>query len=488
MTLQDALQEPEIKKRVDNLKKGRLTDQPDIGTITKQWDPTKHEIFNEADRPNKTVYYEQINEAGEARTLSRIEKVARIALAFQKLIVRRAASFLFGNPVKVISSIEKSKVAAAVEKILSHNKEKGLNKKIARILFSTTEVAEYWYPAESPGFMRYGFKSAFKMRVSIFSPLAGDVLYPFFSDTGDLVAFSREFKKKEMVNESQVEVTYFETWTDQQYFLYKQDRGEWVDTGTTAKIELGKIPIVYAQQEATDWNDVQVLIERLEKLVSNFGDTNDYHGSPKILAFGEVKGFSKKGESGAILQMEQGADARYLSWEQAPESIRLEIENLLRMIFSITQTPDISFDAVKGLGAAASGQSLRMLFLDAHLKVMDKMEIFDDYLERRFSILKTYVGKLNTGLASEAEAVELTPEVIPYMVDDMADEINNLVTAVSGGIMSTQTATGKNPLVDDGEKEFQIITKEKEAAMESAMELDKAQNEEEEPVSSNGIA
>jgi DNA-binding Xre family transcriptional regulator len=50
-----------------------------------------------------------------------------------------------------------------------------------------------------------------------------------------------------------------------------------------------------------------------------------------------------RGESGAILQLEgENADAKYLSWEHAPESVKLEIETLLRMIYTITQMPDIS--------------------------------------------------------------------------------------------------------------------------------------------------
>jgi len=222
---------------------------------------------------------------------------------------------------------------------------------------------------------------------------------------------------------------------------------------------------------------VQSLIERLEKLLSNFADTNDYHGSPKILVTGEVTGFSKKGEAGSILQLENGADAKYLAWEQIPEAIRLEIDTLLRQIYSLTQTPDISFDAVKGLGSAASGQSLKMLFLDAHLKVMDKMEIFDDYLQRRLNILKAFMGKMNKGFAAESEELELSPVVVPYMVNDEKDKLDNLVTSVMGGIMSKQSAVAKNPLVEDPKEEMKLLEKEKEDQDASAVQLDGILNE-----------
>lgn len=75
--------------------------------------------------------------------------------------------------------------------------------------------------------------------------------------------------------------------------------------------------------------------------------------------------------------------------------MRLEISTLLNMIYSTTQTPDISFESVKGL-ASLSGVALRMLFLDAHLKVQNKSEIFSEYLERRMSITKKYLGLFNS--------------------------------------------------------------------------------------------
>jgi hypothetical protein len=113
-------------------------------------------------------------------------------------------------------------------------------------------------------------------------------------------------------------------------------------------------------------------------LLSNFADTNDYHASPKIFVQGKVIGFTRKGEAGAIIEGENGATAQYLAWQNAPESVKLEIETLLRMIYTITQTPDISFDTVKGIGAI-SGVALQLLFMDAHLKVQDKSEVFSAY-------------------------------------------------------------------------------------------------------------
>lgn len=201
--------------------------------------------------------------------------------------------------------------------------------------------------------------------------------------------------------------------------------------GLSKKNTIGKIPIVYGRQPKVEWEDVQGLIDRLEKLLSNFADTNDYHASPKIFTTGTILGFAKKGETGAIIEGEEGATAQYLAWQNAPESVKLEIETLLRMIYTITQTPDISFDAVKGIGAV-SGVALKLLFMDAHLKVQDKMEIFDDYLQRRISIVQAFLSVMNTKDAefrAACQSLTIEPEIAPYMIEDERAKVDLLVAA-----------------------------------------------------------
>ena len=108
--------------------------------------------------------------------------------------------------------------------------------------------------------------------------------------------------------------------------------------------------------------------------------------------------------------------------------MKLEIETLLKMIWTITQTPDISFDSVKGLGAI-SGIALKLLFMDAHLKVQDKREIFDDYLQRRVNVILAYIGLMNNSLEDACETIAIEPEIVPYMLTSEIDDLNYWLTA-----------------------------------------------------------
>lgn len=482
--IDELLRTGDYSAAISELRNGRLTPLPNSEQYAAQYDPKLHDINDPRKRPDKLVVIDKDSEEyGEVKNINvnaeltteqgfRIEPVARIALALQKLIVKRAVAFTFGNPVAYDAdpqNDEEKAVLAALKRVLHDVKEKTLNRRVARSLYSTTEVAEYWYPVEGDeGHDLYGFTTKMKFRVALFSPAFGDRLYPYFDDNRDLIAFSREFTKKA---DDLTTRTCFETYTKDAHYIWTAEG----PTGTEAKnwelvegypkqLTIGKIPIVYGSQPAVEWEDVQSLIDRLEKLLSNFADTNDYHASPKIFVEGKILGFARKGEAGAIIEGEEGAKATYLSWAQAPESVRLEIDTLLRMIYTITQTPDISFDSVKGIGAV-SGIALKLLFMDAHLKVQDKMEVFDDYLTRRANILLAYLGAANVKSKAAARRLIVSPRITPYIIEDETAKVNLLQGANGGKAVASQKTTVRRlGWAEDPEAELAEIQQEEDRA------------------------
>jgi len=450
MKIEEVFSLPTSREIVEELKSRRNSPLPDVEEARKAIEPSLHAINDELLRKDKRVKIDaetnnaaqKVIDTGEDATGYKIEKVARISLAIQKLIINRAVSFLFGNPVAYNATLDNDNqklIVKALNRILYDVKSNSLNRKVAREVFGYKECAELWYPVEKQNTL-YGFNSMYKLRCAVFSPQNGDILYPYFDETGDLTAFSRLFSQKEG-NDKVVE--YFETYTDQLHWLWKKEKGEYeVVDGYPKVIPIGKIPIVYGYQQKAETEDVNSLIDRLELLLSNFADTNDYHASPKIFVTGQINGWSKKGESGAVIEGEEGATMQYVSWQNAPESVKLEIETLLKMIYTITQTPDISFEAVKGLGAI-SGVALKLLFMDAHLKVQDKREIFDEYLQRRVNIIKAYIGEMNNQLKNDCEVLEIEPEITPYMITSEIDTINMWLQANGNKPLVSQKASVK---------------------------------------------
>ena len=430
---------------IAELKNGRNATEPNAAGYIAQLDPQGHDVNDPVKRRDKKVKVDlsdfdmNAEELKNVKTVTsgegegenfRIEPVARVALAIQKLIVKRAVAFTFGNPVTLNAEPEESTkeadVLKAVKRVLFDTKSRTLNRKIARAIYSSTEAAELWYPVEKPT-KNYGFDSKMKLRVAIFSPLFGDKLYPYFDETGDMLAFSREYVVKDSAG---VKHTYFETYTDTEIRKWTLDNNQWqLLEGYPKKNTIGKIPVIYGRQPSVEW--------------------------------------AKKGESGAVIEGEEGATAQYLSWAQAPESVKLEIETLLRMIYTITQTPDIAFDSVKGIGAI-SGVALKLLFMDAHLKVQDKMEIFDDYLQRRLSVIQAFLSQMNAkdkDFVAACGSLIIEPEIIPYMIEDETANVNLLLSATGQkAICSRKTAVQQLGWVNDTDAEIEQIEAEENAA------------------------
>lgn len=454
MTLDEILSLGDPQQAITELKRKRETLLPPYELNERAVNPALHIINSKDERPDKTVVVDAADGTGEQ---VRKEKVARIAVALQRLIVDHAVAFTFGQPVRYEAAAQddaQTAVMRAFHAILADVKGVSHDRQVARSLFAYQDVAELWYPSEHET-EAYGFKSRYKLRCRIFSPDRGDTLYPYFNDEGDLVAFSRAFTK---VDDDDTRTSYFETYTATAHYLWTSRGGAYalVD-GYPRPNPIGKIPVIYAHQPRHETADVDNLIDRLEKLLSNFADTNDYHASPKIVVPGHIDGFSRKGETGAVLEVEDGCQPYYLSWQNAPESVKLEIETLLKMIYTITQTPDLSFDAVKGLGAV-SGIALKMLFLDAHLKVQTKREILDEFLQRRASVIKAYIGMFNVNLATACNQLTIIPQITPYMLTDEASEVNTLLAACGGKpVMTRGTAVRRLGMSPDPENEIKEL-------------------------------
>lgn len=443
MTIEEIMQIEDLEKRVEELKSGRPDKQRTLTDVLKSIDVSKHDVFDKTLRKDKPV----VNDNGTT-----LEPVQRTGFALQKLIIKREVAFIFGNPVEYTSKSENAEVfLERFKSILDDAKIDSFNRKVARDLFSTTEVAELWFPVPSKS--EDGIDN-FKLRVKKMSVLTGDRLYPYFDEYGDMVAFSREFE----IGED----TFFETYTDTQIIRYNLSESAVIVDGFPKLNPAGKIPIVYGKRAEASYDDIDKLINRLENLISNFGDTNDYHAAPKLFIKGTIKGFSKKGESGAIIEGDANTSAQYLSWSNAPESVKLEISMLKEMIYTISQTPDISFESIKSsVGGTLSGKAMRFMFLDAHLKVMDNMEVFDEYLQRRTNIIKSFMSKIDTSTKSDISKIKINAVVTPYMLDDTSDELEFIMTATGNKpVLSQKSGIMRANLSKNAEEEYAQIQKE----------------------------
>ncbi|MCA4782336.1 phage portal protein [Empedobacter stercoris] len=440
-----------IQKIIETLKQGKDKTKI-IEEARKQLDPKQHDIMNPHLRRRKNKEDSKKDD----------KKMNMIAVAYQKIIVKKEKAMIFGNQ-PILNSNPDGDVAKlivkAIERILHDIKESSFNRKLAESVGSYTEGGELWYLKEDEEeHETYGFKTKMKIKAMLLSLKNGSQLYPTKDDFDDMIAFSRNYIKK--IEGKDVE--FFEVYTQKFTYLFSNFK-EWeIVEGYPRKQQLEKIPAVFAEQDFTSWYDVQWMIERLETLLSDHAEVNDRNAYPVLLIEGDLQGSLEKGPGGG-LKLKNGSKASYLSWSQATDSIKLEIENLISNIQMITQTPNISFDEVKNLGAL-SGTALKMLFLDAHLKVMEKREIYDEYLQRRINIIKRILATLKPEWKTTIDNLVIEPEIVPFMVENEKEQVEIALLKNGNKPLESHEKSVKNWQGQDTEDYEEIKKEEKEAS------------------------
>jgi len=467
-----------IKKKNRKIKFGNK--EITIEDCLKMYDPNKHDIHDNTLRPDKIIWVpdpsltEEQLEAGAGELVMQVVKLNRSSAPTQKLIVKRANAFLTGNPIDFIydtkKDAKKETLVEVIQRIWDNNKLDYKNNKIGRMMMSETHVAELWYiiADEDATDDFEGLQintSGVTMRMKIIGKSLGDDLYPIYDRTGKMIAFCRGYTETDD-DDKKTEV--MEVYTKSTTIKISREE-------TTYRVErkdniVNKIPIIYYSQDEPEWLDVEANIKRSETLISNFGDTNDYYASPTTVVKGEVEGFSKKGEAGKLLEVEKDAEVSLLEWSNSTEAVDLEKKMQKEIIMDGTQTPDISFESMKGLGVF-SGIALKMLFFDASLKVKDKAETYGESMQRRINFIKACIAKMDNSFESAA-LMPIKPKIEAYMPENLEERMSMLATATGDKpTMSQETAVGYNPMIEDKEQEIIRLKKEQADLASSQLEM-----------------
>lgn len=450
-TLEEILALEDVERKIYYLKKGRKTQLPDREKLYADWDPNKHEIFDKEKYPQIEITIEQEKEeydekAGKKVTIPKKTKKVdpnRIALPLEQDIVNIQTAFTVGTEPKMDCTPAESEkgLFEALKQVLKKNKIKYQNRKIVRSWLSEQECAEYWYVTKDDGFWsKLKAKVAnlfgnsvpqYKLRSVLWSPFRGDKLYPFFDDSGDMVAFSREYKKKDLDDH---EITCFMTVTKDVVFQWELDKG-W-EMVSSFKHGFKKLPVIYSYRSEAYCDKIHTIRVRLEKLLSSYADCIDYHFFPILKLFGDVEKMSGEFRNRIVQLTGEGADASYLTWNQASDPVKVEFENHFNQAYALTNTPRISFDQLQGSGNALSGVSFRYVFMGAHMAVSNHAEVIGDFMQRRVNFLVSALGSINTNFEKASETIDVDVEIVPYMIDSVDDKVTTAVKAVQGQIWS----------------------------------------------------
>jgi len=476
MTIEE-INKLEPKARIIELKK-RKTKAPDAVALMKDWDEKQHAVFDETIREKRRVLIEDEvrNADGKVVQKARYEKkeVNRIGLPLEQDIVNIHTAFTVGIEPKLTLQGEDEKAKSVFEilkTIYRQNKIKFHNKRIVRSWLSEQEVAEYWYTVEDDSWWKRvlnkiikpfgGNVPARKLKVAIWSPFRGDKLYPYFDDYGDLIVVSREYKVTDPDGTN--EATKFMSIDSKKVIIYKNGELE-----KEFPHGFKKMPVMYTYRDKPYCHKIKTIRERLETLMSNFADCLDFNFFPKLTATGVVEDILNRGTGSEIIQLENGAQISYLTWQQSPEMAKMEFENLTERAYSLTNTPRISFENLKGSGNTFSGVAFKFAFMGAHMAVSNHAEDIEEFLQRRVNFVVHAIGCIYKKLEDAVKEVEIETEVVPFMIDNQSTNIADAVAGVQGGVLSRKQGIILAGITDAVEDEIKMIESEESKKAEES--------------------
>lgn len=430
--------------------------------LKKEYDPKLHPVMTD---PN---YRDQHLDDGS------IEKVSRIILGFQRLAANRMTQLTFGIPVKRIYKFEndkeKQKAARILEDIMMQNRIESMNMQRGVMLFAGCEFASLWYGVKSENTYYAGEKSPIKIRCRNYSPMddrrisfaQNANLYPYFDEYDDMTAMSFEYSRK--VGDKTV--NYFDVYTDIEHIRYSNQFGEWNEDTQSEVIGIEKIPGIYCYRPTPIWEDSSGNLYEAEWTLSRSGNYLRKNSKPILsvsddneIKYGEEE--SEKKEFRTVFQLSQNGKMAYVTWEQAIEALKYQVQEIKQNYFTELQLPDLSSESLKVSNVSAD--ALEIMLLDSQLKVTQESGILLDFFYREMNVVKALAKKAYPELSNAFDSLLVEFIITPYFINDDEKKTNNLSTATGGkAFMSRLEAIKQLNYVENAELELKQIQKEEE--------------------------
>jgi len=409
--------------------------------------------------------------AAKGNTPERKIPANRVAIPFAKKIVQVGTAFEVGERV-VVSPRDPGALAKEILRLWDINRLDDKIQKLLEVKKSETESAIVFYIEDiNPDtmFNKLLGPNREKEIKSVVRTSKEGKMSPYFDAYGDMKAFVWRFAEK--IGDKNIN----RVWIYDESNLYKLSD----ETGSMAFDKDGKeahgfskIPVVYLSQDAPEWYDVSQMIDRYETTFSKLGAANDYAGYPLLKLYGTLVNMPDKDDDGKTLQFpikenhdgkEIHGDAEFLTMDNAPESVKLELETLDKLIHTLSSTPqlgisDINFGAISGI-------AIKLLFLDAIIKAKLNEGGNRTTIERILNVMISgTVITTNVGMKAEAESLFFDVTFKSILPTDFKELVEYLAQGVTAGIISKDTAVKMLGLVGEPADELNTIIAEKEAA------------------------
>jgi SPP1 family phage portal protein len=433
--------------------------------------------FNRELRPTQVGIIQKDKVIGNGEK-SKLVKAVRIPINFAKKIVTTSTAFEVGKPVTLIPSVE-SELSKLIALIWKTNRIDSMIQKLVSLCKTETQGALNFYISDikQEGLFNkilaaLKLKASKEIKVKLLDNTSG-TMTPYFDAIGNMILFMWEYKtvvNGKTINNVQI-------WDEKLSYICNDTDGSFK---LISKLPHGfdRIPMVYVSQEQPEWFDVKDLIDRFEVAISKGGGANDRTAHPILAIIGEISSLPDANDDGKVINLTKKVDdngniiqseAKFLESSGGNESHKNELELIWKLIFSISQTPDLSFDNLKSLGNV-SGVALKLMFLDAIIKATMNEGDNRTMIERIINIIMSgIVTTTNTSMKTSASELYYDINFNSILPDDLASASDIIIKLKEAGLLSSESAIKMLDIVENPVDELNKINKEKPEAVQQTV-------------------
>lgn len=430
--------------------------------FVREFYPTGHKINSPEFYPNRIKYDEEKKRFFE-------EKVFRASFPFQMIITAQQLVHLCGNDIRFEPTDTKDDEAK--NQLFLQFQQGWLDKKMEVTFYELAKSVKITGDGAVVFYLKNG-----KLYTKNLSFLDGDTLFPHYDTiTGEIDAFARKYTEYD--EQGKETITWVEVWDNKYMHLYRQEQQGIQAAVSKIKQLFGmegytlvdkkqhnfnKCPVVYMRDKhGPCWTFSQDNIDKYELAISHLCQNNMAYAFPIMI----LKGEDVKIEGdmyGAVKAITMGQDdsASFMSRPESPEAFRLQIETLLKMIFMgsfAVVPPDVKSGDLPGV-------SIKLIYSPSVDKAMLDAKEFDTAIDGMKQLF-IYGYGIETGKATQFATLSIFSFIEPYIHQNTAELINNLVQSVNSGILSKQTASTLTTF--DKNNEFDRIIKEAKEEQEA---------------------
>lgn len=256
-------------------------------------------------------------------------------------------------------------------------------------------------------------------------------------------------------------------------YVYSKDeikKFKW--SGSTANIvettdhQFNDIPVIEFSNNTDqkgDYQEITDLLDAISLAISNNTDDLQSIANAILAIYGASSTSQETIETinkTKVAKLNNGSKMEYVVKNLNTESIKHHIDTLLKMIYQISQTPDLTSD---DFGGNQSGVAMEFKLWGLEQSRVQKIRNFQKALIKRINLI---IGMMNLSTGSNFDLMQAVKIVFYKNLPKSETELYDMVSKLSG-IISDKTLFAQIPFIENAEDELkqkQDEDKEKAAA------------------------